>query len=516
MNHFVTSNFNLMHSNSNWLIKKKSQRVIVDQNFNYFFFSIKNNSSKFDCFHIFLYLDSTNINETTKKIISLKKEFKKNNEKYFFLYFIFNPSDRLDIQKVYLKTFSHLYLQLEKLNKDNVFTQFINNLNNSFYNARNKTFLGFPFDIKIISKFKSLISRNMDLINAKPYKLIILDCDNTLWGGVLDEVGLQGIEYDEDGLGKVFKDFQNELKKLKDKGFLLSISSKNTSEKVWEAMTKRNMILSKKDFIFPKINWNEKFLNIKEILNSLNLRAQDTIFIDDNIIEIQKVKKYINKINTLHIKEPYEYSKKINEDFRFQKIRTIKEDYKKLYQYKIKSKFESEKQKKGLSEVFYKSLKQKIRPILPCKSNFNRILQIFNKTNQFNFSHNRYTETKLKKILSDKDYEIVLFELNDKFGKHGIISGYIQKKINDQIIILDFAMSCRVISRLVEDYMIYHINKKNINCDKFINYKKNNLNKELIPKFLKKNFFLLIKKQKNNETYQIKKTKDLNEIKKFF
>ena len=77
-------------------------------------------------------------------------------------------------------------------------------------------------------------------------------------------------------------------------------------------------------------------------------------------------------------------------------------------------------------------------------------------------------------------------------------------------------MSCRVISRLVEDYMIYHINKKNINCDKFINYKKNNLNKELIPKFLKKNFFLLIKKQKNNETYQIKKTKDLNEIKKFF
>ena len=281
-------------------------------------------------------------------------------------------------------------------------------------------------------------------------------------------------------------------------------------------MTKRNMILSKKDFIFPKINWNEKFLNIKEILNSLNLRAQYTIFIYDNIIEIQKVKKYINNINTLHIKEPYEYSKKINEDFRFQKIRTIKEDYKKLYQYKIKSKFESEKQKKGLSEVFYKSLKQKIRPILPCKSNFNRILQLYKKTNQLNISPNRYTETKLKKILSDKDYEIVLFELNDKFGKHGIISGYIQKKINDQIIILDFAMSCRVISRLVEDYMIYHINKKNINCDKFINYKKNNLNKELIPKFLKKNFFLLIKKQKNNETYQIKKTKDLNEIKKFF
>ena len=115
-----------------------------------------------------------------------------------------------------------------------------------------KLFLGFPFDIKIISRFKYLIVKNIDVLNSKPYKLIILDCDNTLWGGVLDEKGLHGIKYNEDGIGKAFREFQSELKKLKDKGFLLSISSKNNSEKVWEVMQKRNMVLSKKTLFFQK------------------------------------------------------------------------------------------------------------------------------------------------------------------------------------------------------------------------------------------------------------------------
>ena len=518
MKHLVTSNFNLMHSNTDWVFKKNKQTIIIDNNFNYYFFAIKDrqNLSKFDSFHIFIYLDNSNFEETLKKIILLKKEFKKNYNKFFFLYVIFDNSKKLDVQKFYLRKFSQLFLQLDKFSKNNLFIQQINNFNNNFYDIRNKTFLGFPFDIKVISKFRHLIEKNIDILNAKPYKLIILDCDNTLWGGVLDEMGLQGIKYDEDGIGKVFKEFQIELKRLKNKGFLLSISSKNNTEKVWEAMKKRNMILSKEDFIFPKINWDEKFSNIKEILKNLNLRAEDVVFIDDNIIEIKKVKKYVKQINTLHIDEPYNSLKKINEDLRFQKIKVLKEDTKKLYQYQIKSMFENQKQKKGISKVFYKSLKQKIKPVLLNKINFNRALQIFNKTNQFNFSLNRYTETGLKKILLNKNYKIVLFHLKDKFGDHGIISGYIQKKDNNKIIIIDFAMSCRVFSRLVEDYMIYYIEKENKKIKKFINYKKNNLNKELIPRFLKKNYFLFKEKLTVNEIYEIINTKDLNEIKKIF
>ena len=154
--------------------------------------------------------------------------------------------------------------------------------------------------------------------------------------------------------------------------------------------------------------------------------------------------------------------------------------------------------------------------MVPNKINFNRTLQIFNKTNQFNFTLNRYSDTKLKEILKNKKYKIVLFDLKDKFGNHGIISGYIQKKEKDRITIIDFAMSCRVISRLVEDYMIYYIDNKNKNLNKFINYKKSNLNKDLIPKFLQKNYFTFEKKLNGNNVYKIKNNKELNDIKEIF
>ena len=177
-----------------------------------------------------------------------------------------------------------------------------NNLDKKFFSLRNNKFLSFPFEIDIISKFRKNIVKNLSHLETKPYKLIILDCDNTLWGGVLDEKGKNGIKYGERGVGKIFKNFQNIVKTLKQKGFLLSLSSKNNSENVWEVMKKRRMYLSEKDFIYPKVNWNEKFRNISTTLKELNLRPEDTVFIDDNVIEINKVKKYIKNINVIHIK----------------------------------------------------------------------------------------------------------------------------------------------------------------------------------------------------------------------
>ena len=96
------------------------------------------------------------------------------------------------------------------------------------------------------------IIKNINLFNITPYKLIILDCDNTLWGGILDEDGIQGLVYSNKDKGLHYKNFQKILKSLKEKGFLLSISSKNDEKKVWDTFRKRKMILSKKDFLSPK------------------------------------------------------------------------------------------------------------------------------------------------------------------------------------------------------------------------------------------------------------------------
>ena len=177
------------------------------------------------------------------------------------------------------------------------------------------------------------------MINNKPYKLIILDCDNTLWGGVLDEDKPSEIQYSSKNKVFSFKDFQKKLKILKNKGFLLSICSKNNETRVWNFFKKRKMELQKKDFILSKINWNEKFDNINFIVKNLNLRFQDCIFIDDNILEIKKVKDKIKNIHTMHLKDISKADTLLNNDIRFNRLIVSKDDKKKYKQYKLKSKF---------------------------------------------------------------------------------------------------------------------------------------------------------------------------------
>mgnify|MGYP001203381090 FL=1 len=513
MNDLITSNFNLLHNNNIWTQLKKNFKVEIDKNFNNFFFVINNKNilRNFDNIHIVLLLEKNNLKEILEKVESLSN--KKN--KLFFLYLILENNNLKD-NNLILKSLARIINKLNKNLNENLFIKIFNNLNDSYFNLRNKTYLRFPFDIKFLGFLKKNVIENLRALSSKPYKLIILDCDNTLWGGILDEDCIDGIAYGEDGNGLVFYEFQKKLKELKNKGFLLSISSKNSEKKVWATMKNRNMILRKGDFVSPKINWNEKHINIKKILNELTLRPEDTVFIDDNILETQKVKKYIKKINIINFSEPTDTYYKIKKDNRFQKLRILKEDLKKYKQYKIKSQFEDQKTREGVSIKFYKNLKQRLKPLNCNKFNFNRALQLFNKTNQFNFSLNRYSNLNLKNKIKDKKYRVLLFELKDKFGSHGIISSCILKKNNKNIEIVDFVVSCRVISRFVEDYMIYYIVKKNKAKTYIINYDKTHLNRELIPQFLKKSYFNFLKKEKNKNIYEIKKCDTLDNVKNIF
>ena len=153
-----------------------------------------------------------------------------------------------------------------------------------------------------IKYVKKKILEKISLINYKPYKLVILDCDNTLWGGVIDEDRHKDISYSNGKEGEQFENFQTHLKTLKNRGVLLSLCSKNNESAVWSFLKKRGMELQKKDFIYSKINWDEKSKNITEIIKNLDLRFEDTLFIDDNILEIHKVKNKLKKLNTFHLK----------------------------------------------------------------------------------------------------------------------------------------------------------------------------------------------------------------------
>jgi hypothetical protein len=514
--HFITSNFNNLHSNRGWDLLKKKYNVILDEDYNSFYIKLNNRTilNTYDSFHIFIYLDVNNIDKNIKLLKELKKKIFL--EKKLFCIYIFKYNDNnLINNKNIIKKISNFIAELN-LHKKNLYLKSYLELKHNFFNERNKSYLKFPFDISALKKFSAIVRNNLRIIYSKPYKLIILDCDNTLWGGILDEDKAEGISYGNDEGGVVFKEFQNILKKLKKEGFLLSISSKNNEKSVWAAMKHKKMILQKKDFLNPKINWDEKYINIKKTLSELSLRPSDSIFIDDNILEIEKVKKFIKGINCLHINKKINIKKNITDDPRFQKLIILEEDIKKYKQYEIKFKYEKLKKNNKNNSIFFKKLKQKIKIFNCNKSNFERALQLFAKTNQFNFSLNRYGGLKLKKIINDLNYDVKLFDLNDKFGSHGIIGAYIIKKKSNTIEIIDFILSCRVFNRYVEDYIIWHICKTYKARKILINYLSTDLNNKLIPKFLKNKYFVLKNKINNVYTYQVILNKNLNEIKNIF
>ncbi len=509
--HYLTSNFNLMESNSNWDNLRKSNATI-DKNYNGLIISLnKKNLDNFGFFHCVFFVDDSNLKKTIRELKTLIQIIKKNKKKNFFFYF-FNNFHENPIQKKILND------QLLKINFnfENLYIKIFEQNNDKLFSERNKIYLRFPFELKFINFISREIKKNILFFSAKPYKLIILDCDNTLWGGILDEDGVENIKYGGDGEGQIYQEFQNFLKIKKKEGFVLTISSKNNEGEVWKAMKKREMVLQKKDFINPKINWQDKAKNINQTINQLTLRANDCVFIDDNPLEIEKVKSQVDKINIISSSNYLNIMESVYADPRLFKHKILKEDLNKYRQYKLKSKFDDVSKKNDHSIKFYEKLKQKVIFEKVKEKNLDRTLQLFNKTNQFNFNLNRYTNLTLKKLLKNKLYSIETISFKDKFGDHGIVVSYIIKKDKLKTQIIDFVLSCRVLNRYLEDFIILKIKNENKNKTLSITYKKDKVNSVLIPIFLEKDCFKLNNKNNNIFEYDISPLKNSNEIKKIF
>ena len=264
------------------------------------------------------------------------------------------------------------------------------------------------------------------------------------------------------------------------------------------------------------MTWEDKAKNINSIINQLTLRASDCVFIDDNQLEIEKVKSKIKNINIINVSDPLNILINVYSDPRLFKHKILKEDLNKYKQYRLKSKFDDISEKNNHSLKFYSKLKQKLLFEDIKEKNIDRALQLFNKTNQFNFNLNRYTNISLKNLLKNKSYSIEIISFKDKFGDHGIIGAYIIKKEKLKVQIVDFVLSCRVLNRYLEDYIILRILKKNKNKNITINYTKQKVNNILIPIFLNKEYFILDKIKKNVFKYDVKPMNKSNEIEKIF
>jgi FkbH-like protein len=351
-------------------------------------------------------------------------------------------------------------------------------------------------------------------------KVLVLDCDNTLWGGVIGEDGIQNIKLGQDGTGKAFKDFQKSVKTLQKKGIILAVNSKNNEEDVWEVFNKHpEMIIKKKDIVAHKINWQDKSKNLIELSNELDLGLDSFVFWDDNPIERDKVKRKLPDVQVVDVGENVsEWPEKLYLLDEFAKSEITKEDLKKTSQYKLRAKFIQKKDSSDNEENYLRSIKLEPKIHFLDKFNISRAEQLCNKTNQFNLRSIRYKSNEILKLNKDKKNIIFLISLKDIYGDHGLVGLIIIKKINNEIAFLDnFAMSCRILGRNLEGWVL----KKSLDeCKKkgfkyLVSEYLPTIKNKMVKDFTKKNNFLQIEnnkiffktflKNKKNITYAIVK-----------
>jgi len=303
----------------------------------------------------------------------------------------------------------------------------------------------------------------LNSIKGKVKKVLILDLDNTLWGGIIGEDGLENIELSEDGVGKAYRDFQKLIKSTKDKGILLAIVSKNNLEDVKEIFKKHPfMILKEEDFISIKVNWRNKVRNIIEIAKELNLGLNSFVFFDDNPVEREMVKSALPDVTVPDFPEDPTYLvqwfSEVSEKY-FNKTSLTEEDKNRTKMYKAEKKRVKLAKKVATVEEFLNGLNMKIIIHRDYKEMINRLVQLTQRTNQFNLRTKRYTKNDLLFFIESKDCIVWDLELIDKFGTNGI-TGLIIVKLDRKIkeaFIDTFLMSCRIIGRDVEVAFVNYI-----------------------------------------------------------
>ena len=394
-------------------------------------------------------------------------------EKYFYFYFF-------DIDKI----FSVIGFE-SSLDQRN------------WYMARSR------FSAKGIKQIANVIERILDRYKFSPSKMLLLDCDNTIWGGVIGEDGIEGIKLGQDGLGKAFVDFQLALKKLSSEGTLLALVSKNNESEVWNVFEKHNsMVLKKEDIVSFKLDWNEKFYNIKKIANEINISLDSLVFWDDNPIERDKVKNMLPDVRTIEVPlDVFQWPKYLESIDCFAKFNTTKEDLSKTEQYRNRAEFIKESRAVTDELSYLKSIDLRASRFRLDESNISRAVQLCSKTNQFNLRTIRHNYEDLYLISrKNKDF-CFLSKLSDKYGDHGIIGLVCLTEINPEVIFLDtFLLSCRILGRHFETWMLYQslITAKKNNykylAGEFIDSGRNNVAKN----FFTEHGFQLIKNLPDN------------------
>ena len=290
-------------------------------------------------------------------------------------------------------------------------------------------------------------------IKGKNKKCLVLDCDNVLWGGIIGEDGLTGIKLDKTYPGSMYYEFQQEVLNLYHQGILIALCSKNNEEDVFEVFEKHpDMLLKREHIVTAKINWRNKAENLKQIAEDLNLGLDSLVMIEDSPFEAGLIRRFLPEVEVLEFnaEKPFEYRNILASCGLFETLISSKEDQARTRMYQTETRRKEIKREAVSLEDYYKTLEMELAIHLADDFSVPRLAQLTQRTNQFNFTTRRYTESDVRKFQKDSLADILYIRLKDKFGDSGIVGVCILKYKDQKAVIDTFLLSCRVLGRAVE------------------------------------------------------------------
>jgi len=313
-----------------------------------------------------------------------------------------------------------------------------------------------PYTKPMLGVLASEIASMIRFLQTPEKKAILVDCDNTLWKGILGEDGLENIQCDRNAQGILFYQFQEFLLEKKREGFILGLCSKNNEQDVKEAFDNLNMPLRWDDFLVKKVNWQNKEQNLREAAEELNIGLDSFIFIDDNEFELQSIRLILPEVHTRKLSHNYEEFLALCDDYCFKRKRVTREDLDKNEQYLAEQQRNNARNQVHSFEEYVSSLEIRYDFSVNAKSDLPRLSQLTEKTNQFNFNKEPLSVTQLEHFINEGNLVYGL-RVADKFGDYGLVGLMLVEVKPGAAVIRNFLMSCRALGRMIEQDFYDHV-----------------------------------------------------------
>ncbi len=317
-----------------------------------------------------------------------------------------------------------------------------------------------PISLDLLPAVAKSVTDTIQALRGMVKKCIVVDLDNTLWGGIIGDDGMEGIQIGELGTGRAYSDLQRWLKELKNRGILLAVCSKNNEDIAKEPFEKHpEMVLRLDDFSMFVANWEDKASNIRRIQQTLNLGMDSFVFLDDNPFERKLVQGMIPEITIPELPEdPAQYVPYLRSLNLFETASFSLTDMDRTQQYREEAERTTLQTAFTSYEDYLASLNMKAVAAPFDEFHTPRIAQLTQRSNQFNLRTIRYTEAQIQELTHDENLITRRYSLKDRFGEYGLISVVIlEKRPDKKLFINTWLMSCRVLKRTMEEFIINDI-----------------------------------------------------------